>query len=299
MFLFIFGGYLVYSQNLPYCSNKARNAVKQKKINGFINRRKFLLDFFEQLVSKVIKLSEQKHKMYARMLQTQNIDKTPEEYLARAIAESSSYCVMIAIPCFVLLLLPVNLLSEPALRLRSVTPLLLLISIAFGLYTYKKYEGKLKTSYLKYILEIEADLPKLCSVINSRLRMTSNVQEILTGFIPVANPSMESELLLTLEDMKTGSKEVALLRFEGRISSAKVSDVVRGLISVLNGDDQRIFFQSKQEQFNNDFITVKRKEISKRPMKLTIPSLMVFLFFFLIVLYPLLTGGSEFISNII
>lgn len=295
----IFSIYLIYSQNIAFCTAKARNAVKQVKCNGFKNRRTFYLDNLELKISKYVRLSEQKHKMYTRMLQTQNIAKTPEQFLARTICESCSTGILIAVPCIVILMLPTSILSEILMRLRAVTPAFFLLGIVSGFYTYRKNEATLKGSYLKYISDIEADLPKLCSVINSRLRMTSSVHEILTSFLPVANHAMYSELTLTLKDMKTGSQEVALRRLEGRINSPKVSDVVRGLISVHNGDDQRAFFLNKQEQFNNDFVTVKRKEITRRPLKLTIPSLVIFLFFFLIILYPLLIGGSNYISNII
>jgi len=37
--------------------------------------------------------------------------------------------------------------------------------------------------------------------------------------------------------MRTGNFEGALTRFEARVSSAMLSDVVRGLIGVLRGDD--------------------------------------------------------------
>ena len=108
---------------------------------------------------------------------------------------------------------------------------------------------------------------------------------------------MAAELSLTLEDMKTGSQEIALRRLDGRVNSPRVSDVVRGLISVLNGDDQRAFFQNKQQQFNNDYVTIKKKELKNRNSKLFTPKVLVFLFFFILLLYPILMTIGDLVSE--
>lgn len=43
--------------------------------------------------------------------------------------------------------------------------------------------------------------------------------------------------------MKSGSQETALTRFEARMGSSQLSDVVRGLIAVMRGDNGVVYFQ--------------------------------------------------------
>ena len=60
---------------------------------------------------------------------------------------------------------------------------------------------------------------------------------------PVAGKDFGAELDQTIADMKTGNYENALIHFETRIGSPMLSDVIRGLIGVLRGDDQRMYFK--------------------------------------------------------
>lgn len=43
--------------------------------------------------------------------------------------------------------------------------------------------------------------------------------------------------------MRSSSYEAALIRFEARMGSAIISDIVRGLVGILRGDDGRMYFQ--------------------------------------------------------
>ena len=60
----------------------------------------------------------------------------------------------------------------------------------------------------------------------------------LTGW-----PEFTAELDVLTADMRSSSYEAALVRFEGRIASPMLSDITRGLIGVLRGDDGRLYFQ--------------------------------------------------------
>ena len=79
----------------------------------------------------------------------------------------------------------------------------------------------------------------------------------------------------TIADMKTGNYENALIRFETRIGSPMLSDVIRGLIGVLRGDDQRMYFKMitfdmRQIEQNN-----LKKEAAKHPKKIQRYSMMM------------------------
>ncbi len=48
------------------------------------------------------------------------------------------------------------------------------------------------------------------------------------------------ELDIVCADMRSSSYEAALTRFEARLNSPQLSDVVRGLIGVLRGERSRV-----------------------------------------------------------
>ena len=92
-----------------------------------------------------------------------------------------------------------------------------------------------------------------------------------------------------IADMKTGNYENALIRFETRIGSPMLSDVIRGLVGVLRGDDQRMYFKMicfdmRQIEQNN-----LKKEAAKRPKKIQRYSMMMLICIMIIYLVVLCT----------
>ncbi|MEG0853593.1 MAG: hypothetical protein RSF82_06955 [Angelakisella sp.] len=266
--LFMYGAYLFYSGSTYSVSAACSNAVAKDKVYNLSGRYDRFIQNIAIRLQPFIKVSEQKQRLYGKLLQAAKDKRKPTIFVASLVAKSGIWIVV------GLLLLP-----------RSVAATI--TCWAYGVYLSYAEVSAIKEGYQRYQTAVEMDLPKLCSVINSRLNSTTNVQAILTSFLPIASPSMQEEIMLTLSDMKTGNQVVALMRMETRLSSPKVSDVVRGLISVLNGDDQTLYFQAKQHQFNNDYLAARRKEIQQRPLKLTMPGMVAFFFFFLMVVYPL------------
>ncbi|MEG1953271.1 MAG: hypothetical protein RR115_03440 [Hydrogenoanaerobacterium sp.] len=276
--VFSFGIMLLYNSLFIQPAKAAVQAVA--KVHNFTLKTQYehLLDYISKKLNRFVKISQYKRNEYLRMLEVLELHYTPEEYTSRIMSKAI---------CFFVVGLSLGILS----------PILLLLAPVCAATIYFSENSSLQKKYIKRKNEIELDLPKLCSVINSRLQSTANVQSILTSFLPIANASMSAELKLTLADMKTGNVETALRRFESRISSPKVSDVVRGLIAVQNGDDLRVFFQSKQHQFNNDYLTVKRKSILARPMELVMPGLFLFAFFGCIIGYSGYIGMKQMMSG--
>ncbi|RPF47717.1 hypothetical protein EDD70_0516 [Hydrogenoanaerobacterium saccharovorans] len=269
--LFVFGIYLLYKEFFIKPTSATVKAVTKVKVFGVTKRYEKLMQFISSKIENHVRIPEYKRNEYVRMLEVLGLTYTPEQYTARIYAQS--------IFAFLIGLIP-------AIRV----PLLVLLAPILALFIYQLQLKSLKKQYTKRKTDIEMELPKLCSVINSRLKSTSNAQTILSSFLPITNDSMSSELTVTLADMKTGSPETALRRFEGRISSPKVSDVVRGLIAVQNGDDLSVYFQSKQHQFNNDRVTVKKKNIQARPLQLSMPVICSFLINLIFILYALSLG---------
>lgn len=277
----LIGCRLVYTGSFPAMSLRTMEAVRLHKVYGGLSGRwNNAITWLGRLLEPRIPLSEYRQSEYARYLKMARSGRTPREFFA-FLGARAMVCTALG-----LLLFPVH----------WAFPLLL---GGYGVYLFQSDLTSLKRNYTRRRDQMEMDLPKLCSVINSRLKSTQNVCSILESFLPIASPATRDELAATVADMKTGSEQGALLRLEQRISSPMVSDVVRGLISVLSGDDQVVYFATKQLQFNNEAITRKLKDIRSRPARLRLPEFLLFGLGLLILLYPLWFGLTDAIGGII
>lgn len=95
------------------------------------------------------------------------------------------------------------------------------------------------------------------------------------------------ELDVTCADMRSSSYEAALTRFEARIGSAQLSDVVRGLVSVIRGDDSAVYFKMLAHDFKLIELQRLKAQAQKIPPKIRVFSfgmLMLFLLTYLFVM---------------
>jgi flagellar protein FlaJ len=76
--------------------------------------------------------------------------------------------------------------------------------------------------------------------------------------------------------MRSGSYEAALTRFEARLNSPMLSDIIRGLISVLRGDDGAMYFQ----MLSHDMKQLELQRLKAKAMKIP-PKIRVFSFLML------------------
>ena len=79
---------------------------------------------------------------------------------------------------------------------------------------------------------------------------------------------MKRELEITIADMASGNEETALTRFETRISSTMLSDVIRGLIAVKHGDNGIVYFQMLSMTFKQLELQRLKLEAMKKPGKM-------------------------------
>ena len=102
-----------------------------------------------------------------------------------------------------------------------------------------------------------------------------------------AGEQFAGELDILVADMRSSSYEAALTRFEARLNSPMLSDVVRGLISVLRGDDGAMYFQMLAHDFKQMELQRLKKEAQKIPPKIRVFSfvmLMCFLATYLVII---------------
>lgn len=122
---------------------------------------------------------------------------------------------------------------------------------------------------------IEAELPRFAISIQQSLSTDRDVLKLLTSYRRIAGSHLGQELDTTIADMKTGNYENALLHLQNRVGSTMLSDIVRGLIGTLRGDDQQMYFKMlvfdmRQIEQNN-----LKKEAAKRPKQMQKYSMMM------------------------
>ena len=76
------------------------------------------------------------------------------------------------------------------------------------------------------------------------------------------------KLAITTADMRTGNYEAALTRLEARVSSAMLSDVVRGLIGCIRGDDGVTFFRMLSHDMKQLEVQRLKRLAMERPPKI-------------------------------
>ena len=97
--------------------------------------------------------------------------------------------------------------------------------------------------------------------------------EMIEHYKQNSGPVFAAELDILTADMRSGSYEAALTRFEARFNSPLLSDIVRGLIGVLRGDNGVNYFQ----MLSHDMKQLELQRLKAKAMKIP-PKIRVFSF---------------------
>ena len=272
----IFFAFAVYNLSTAFAdiptSRTSKMMMLAKKQRGTKNEQ--LLDVYLTKVAKLfapyLRLYRLKRNKLQAALTIAGLELTPEVYTARAWVTAGAVGLC-ALPMALLMPLFVPVLIGTAVALW--------FSTYYAAFDFVKKRRKL----------IEAEIPRFALTIGQNLENDRDVLKILTSYRRVAGRDFATELDQTIADMKTGNYENALLRFETRIGSPMLSDVVRGLVGVLRGDDQRMYFKMicfdmRQIEQNN-----LKKEAAKRPKKIQRYSMMMLICIMIIYLVVLCT----------
>ena len=274
--LFIFavllalGLFFVFADILKLPTVKASKAMintgrQDKKLSRTMEA--LLLDAAVKL-SRLIRMDEYKKSRLKSILKAAGIQMTPETYTAYAYVKAGAIFLGI-IPC--LLLLPL------------LSPVLVLLAVA----VYFKESQRADECLRAKRDQIESELPRFVATIEQGLKSSRDVLSILENFKKNAGIAFAGELDIVCADMRSSSYEAALTRFEARLNSPQLSDVVRGLISVLRGDDGAVYFQMIAHDFKLLELQRLKTQAQKIPPKIRIFSflmLMCFLLTYLIII---------------
>ena len=225
-------------------------------------RRENIFDVYAAKVSSKIapyvRLDKMKRASLERTLKIAGNSLTPECYVAKAWVIAGTVALS-AVPMAFLIPLMV--------------PVLIGLAVALWFSTYYTAFDYVK----KRRKRMEKEIPRFALSIGQSLENDRDVLKILTSYRRIAGKEFGAEIDQTIADMKTGNYEQALLHLEARVDSPLLSDVTRGLIGVLRGDDQRMYFQMITFDMRLIEQNELKKEAAKRPRLIQRYSMMMLL----------------------
>lgn len=213
-------------------------------------------------LAKYIRMDEYKRSRMNNILKASGMNLSPEVYQAYAFVKAGAILLGV-IPCVFLL------------------PLLSPVVIILSILTYFKESQKADERLKAKRDEIEGELPRLVATIEQELKASRNVIGMLERFRLNAGESLTGELDILLADMRSSNYEAALTRFEARLNSPMLSDVVRGLIGVLRGDDSAVYFQMLAHDFKQMELQRLKAKAQKIPPKIRVFSFAMLMCFLL------------------
>jgi len=220
-----------------------------------------------------IRINAHKKSRMENVLRASGLGMTPEVYTAYACVKAGS----------------IFLLIIPALY---VFPLAALFVILLGIMVYYREIQKADEMLREKREKIEGELYRFVSTITQELKNSRDVLSMLEHYKENAGPDFRKELDIVCADMRSSSYEAALTRFEARLNSPQLSDVVRGLIGVLRGDDGAVYFQMLTHDFKQAELQRLKAKAAKIPPKIRVYSfamLMCFLAtYFVIIIYEII-----------
>ena len=219
-----------------------REKKKSKNLDVMINE-------ISMKVGKFIKLTDYNKRKLTATLKSADIKLSPETYIAKAWVKAGMTLIFV-VPA--LLIFPL------------LFPVITFLSIAIYFKEIRSAEDALKEKRE----DIEYELPRFVATLTQEFKASRNVLSILDTYKVNAGPSFKKELEITVADMKSGSYESAITRFEARIGSSSLSDVTRGLIGVLRGDDGVVYFQMLTHDLKQLEIQRLKTLAMKRPSKI-------------------------------
>jgi len=244
-------------------SRKQQGVKAEKLPDVYITRIAAYLERF-------IHLDKLKRDKLQAVLIIAGIEVSPEAYTLKAYI-TAFLVALCSIPVFII---------QPLFAMVVIgLAVTLWFSTYFSAYDFVKKRKKI----------IETEIPRFAITITQNLENDRDVLKILSQYRRVAGKDFRQELDQTIADMKTGNYENALIRFESRIGSPLLSDVVRGLIGTMRGDDQRMYFKMicfDMRQIEQSNI---KKEAALRPKKIQKYSMMMLICIIVIYLVVLVT----------
>lgn len=254
MFFAVFftaGSYLILAElyKVPtYRASRVIMSVGKQQKKRARSSDAFIMELAAKL-SKYLPMEPYKKRKLEMVLRSAEIAMTPEVYMTQAYIKAGMV-LLCMIPC-----------------LFSI-PLLAPVFLVAGIGVFFTESGKAEMMIKKRREEIEYELPRFVATITQELLASRDILSMLETYQKNAGSAMKNELIITTADMRTGNYEAALTRMEARVSSAMLSDVVRGLIGCIRGDDGAAFFRMLSHDMKQLEIQRLKRLALERPPKI-------------------------------
>lgn len=209
------------------------------------------------------RLNEYRRTQLEADLRTGDMTQTPEQFVAENIVRAGTVAVLAVPVAFLSKFLAVLLLAAAVLLYR------------LGSMTLRKKIGARRA-------RIELELPRFVANIEKTLPHSRDVLAMLESYRTGAGEEFGRELDITVADMRSGNDEAALTRLEARVGSSALSDVVRGLIGILHGEDNSVYWANLSLKFSEAGRQNLREQAGKVPKRVRRLSLVLLGCFFLI-----------------
>ena len=245
-----------------YAVSKATHNLGKRQ-NKKTNPLEVWLKEIANWLSSKLRLNEYKRMQLDADLRTADMVMSPEMYVADNIVKSLLIGVF-AIPIFFF-----N---------KIIAGLVVFCAIILYINNSKRVANRIRDKRKR----IEYELPRLVATIEKTLVHNRDVLGILDAYKDGASPELKRELEITVADMRSGNYEVALTRLESRVGSAMLSDVTRGLISVIRGDETSVYWGSLNLKFSDYQRQNLKAEAEKAPKKVRRLSMVLLICFMLI-----------------
>ena len=219
-------------------------------------------------LSKHLKLNEFKRAQLEADLKTAQMDITPEMFKANCIVKAC-------------------LIGVFAIPVAFIFPLLVPVVLFLAVFLYRMESKSVGKRIRAKREKIEYELPRLVSNIEKTLAHNRDVLYMLESYAPNAGPELKHELDITVADMKSGNYEGAITRLESRVGSSMMSDVCRGLISILRGDDNRMYWATLALKFNDTArqqLRLRAQKVPKKVKRLSMCLLICFMLIYVVVI---------------
>lgn len=230
------------------------------------------------LLSHYLPMNLHKKARLAATLKAAGMDITPEVYKSYAIVKTAVILLGI-IPCLIIF------------------PLAAIMILMAAVMVYFKEIGKADEKMREKREAIEDELSRFASTIEQELKNSRDVLSILENYKKNAGLEFAKELDIVCADMRSSSYEAALTRFEARLNSSQLSDITRGLIGVLRGDDSAVYFQMLVHDFKQlelQRLKAKAQKIPPKIRKYSFAMLMCFMVTYLIIIgYEIIRSMSS------
>lgn len=207
-------------------------------------------------LGKWIPLSKQKEERLKNELFAAGLEYLPQTYVANAYLRAGTILLLAIIFLFFM-------------------PFLSFVLLFVSWYVYYKQITRARVIGEERKAKMEGEYYRFVSTIAEELKNTRDVPAILSHYAENAGEYFQRELGVLLADMRSSSYEAALIRFEARMNDPQISDITRGLVGVLHGDDGVVYFQMLTFDFKEKELQRLKAKAAKIPPKIRIHSMIM------------------------